>query len=158
MQLNGKRNMLMQEVRKRRVVRLKNQNNQIKKQNTCSFKEHLEIIKKEMISLFQRSHLAKDAKFLRKMAINIKQLHYDAKKARKSKECKRQAKEVEHFLSTPIGAPFISTITLTQAADNFSVQHPKESDLSLLLEDFAKYGKHYATQLLRALLLSQKHS
>jgi hypothetical protein len=113
-----------------------------------SFKEHLEIIKNEMIFLFQKNHLAKDVKFLRKMAINIKQLHYDAKRTKN--------KEIEHFLSTPLGAPFISASTLIHAADTFSDQNPKESDLSLLLEDFAKYGKHYATELLRALLLVKK--
>lgn len=128
------------------------------KHSTCSFKEHLDIIKKEMLFLFQRGHLAKDAKFLRKMAINIKQLHFDAKKTNKRSEYKQQAIEVEHFLSTPIGAPFVSAITLLQAADSFSEQNPKESDLSHLLEDFAQYGKHYASQLLRALLLSQRKS
>jgi hypothetical protein len=156
MHLNDGYNVLMQENQKRRIVRLKKQSNQFKNMNICSFIEHLEIIKKEMLFLFQGSHLAKDAKFLRKMAINIKQLHFDAKKTSKSSEHRQQAIEVEHFLSTPIGAPFVSAITLLQAADSFSEQHPKESDLSHLLEDYAKYGKHYASQLLRALLLSQR--
>ena len=150
--------MLMKEKSIKRDVTLKKQNNIIKKQNPCSFKEHLDIIKKEMLFLFQRGQLAKDAKFLRKMAINIKQLHFDAKKTNKQSEYRQQAIEVEHFLSTPIGAPFVSAITLLQAADSFSDQNPKESDLSQLLEDFAKYGKHYASQLLRALLLSQRKS
>ena len=148
--------MLMQERHKIRIVTMKNKSNSIKKHKTSSFKEHLDIIKKEMLFLFQRGHLAKDAKFLRKMAINIKQLHFDVKKTDKSSEHREQAVEVEHFLSTPIGAPFVSPITLLQAADSFSEQNPKESDLSRLLEDFAKYGKHYASQLLRALLLSQR--
>jgi hypothetical protein len=147
--------MLMQ---KRRRIEFHNSKNELQKINSCSFKEHLDVIKKEMFFLFNKNHLAKDVKFLRKMAINIKQLHYDAKLAKKTAEWKHQAKEIEHFLSTPIGAPFISTITLTQAADTFSEQNPKESDLSLLLEDFAKYGQHYATQLLRALLLVKKRS
>ncbi len=145
--------MLMQ---KRRIIEFKN--SKIQKQNTCSFKEHLDILKKEMLFLFNKHHLAKDVKFLRKMAINIKQLHYDAKNAKKTAEWKHQAKEIEHFLSTPIGAPFVSPLTLTQASDSFSQQNPKESDLSILLEDFAKYGQHYATQLLRALILVKKRS
>jgi|GEM_PF-1464644 len=146
--------MLMQENRKIRIVRFKKQPDQIKTKNKISnsFKEHLDIIRKEMLYLFQRNQLSKDVKFLRKMAINIKQLHFDAKNAKKTAEWKQQARDIEHFLSTPIGAPFVSAITLTQAADNFSEQNPKESDLSILLEDFGKYGQHYATQLLRALL------
>ncbi len=129
-----------------------------KNKTSNSFEEHLDIIKKEMLFLFQKNHLAKDIKFLRKMAINIKHLHFDAKNAKKNSQWKQQAKDIEHFLSTPIGAPFISSITLTQAADNFSEQNPKESDLSILLEDFGKYGRHYAAQLLRAVLSFKRHS
>jgi hypothetical protein len=151
--------MLIQENRKRRIVRFKNQTDKIITKNKIlnSFEEHLDIIRKEMLCLFQRNYLSKDIKFLRKMAINIKQLHFDAKNAKKTAEWKHQATDIEHFLSTPIGAPFVSAITLTQAADNFSEQNPKESDLSILLEDFGKYGQHYATQLLRGLLSKKRY-
>lgn len=144
--------MLMHKINKRRIVRLKKHYLKHKITNESSFKENLDLLKKEMLFLFQKKHLAKDVKFLRKMAIHIKQLHFDAKHAIKS-ESKQQAQEVEHFLSTPMGAPFISGVTLTQAADSFSEQNPKESDLSTLLESFASYGQHYSTQLLRSLLI-----
>ncbi len=87
------------------------------------------------------------------MAINIKQVHFDAKNAKHIPALKQRARAIEHFLSTPIGAPFIGNLTLTKAADTFSEQNPKESDLSQLLGDFATFGKHYATQLLRVFLL-----
>lgn len=96
-------------------------------------KENLEVLKNEMLSLFKEKQLAKDAKFLRKMAINIKHLHYSVNQALAQAKCPVQAKKIEHFLSTPLRGP----ITLSQAADTFSEQHPKESDLSYLLESAA---------------------
>ncbi len=94
-------------------------------------KENLEILKNEMSFLFKEKHLAKDAKFLRKMAINIKHLHYNVKRAIAQAKCPAHVKKIEHFLSTPMRGP----ITLSEAAATFSEQHPKESDLSHLLED-----------------------
>lgn len=136
--------MLIQESSKKRSVNI-----------NFSYKEHLDLIKRELVFLFQGNHLAKDIKFLRKMAINIKQLHFDARIAKHLEEFKHHAKAVDHFLSTPIGAPFVGKITLTKAAETFSEQDPQDSDLSHLLMDFAKYGKSYATQLLRVFILKQ---
>lgn len=122
--------------------------NSIKKSEN-NFKEHLDIIKTEMFKLLKKSQLAKDVTFLRKMAVNLKQLHYEAKKVKKFKLHHLLAQEVEHFLTTPLGAPFISRSTWIQAVDSFSIQNPTDSDLSLLLADFARYGAYYALQLLR---------
>lgn len=131
-----------------RIDRLKKSSkSKQKKQNKTPLEEISELMKKDFLLLFHNSNLLKDVKFLRKMAINIKQLHYDAKNARNSVQLKHCAKNIEHFLTTPIGAPFVADLTLTQAADSFSEQNPKESDLSLLLADFVAYGNTIQTQL-----------
>ncbi len=99
-------------------------------------------------ALIHRPHLAKDSRFLRRMAINIKQLHHDAKKTQFQGNLPMLAKQVAHFLSTPLGAPFVAKETLVQAAYLFSEQEPKESDLSAMLGEFAYYGARYPMQLL----------
>jgi hypothetical protein len=116
------------------------------KRNEFSFVEHFDIIKKEISLLFQKNSLAKDVKYLRKMAINIKQLHHDAKNAQSCAHLKVHAKAVEGILSKPIEALGLGKMALTQAADSFSEQHPGESDLSQLLSNKA------AVKLLRACL------
>ena len=97
------------------------------------FKESLDVIKTEMLHLCEEEGLAKDAKFLRKMAINIKHLDYNVKKAITAPKCSAHAKKIAHFLSTPMQASPGSPITLSKAADTFSEQNPLESDLSHLL-------------------------
>lgn len=67
------------------------------------------------------------------MALSIKQLNYVASKAG------YKGKLLRHFLSTPWGAPFVGGCTLLEAADHFSEQEPKFSDLAELLEQFVSY-------------------
>lgn len=112
--------------RKRRITNIK--------RNPLS--EHIEQMNKDWKALFASPELAKDFKFLRRMAINIKQLHHDAKRTSEFGELKTLAGQITQFLSTPLGAPFRAKETLVRAADLFSVQDPQDSDLSEILQKF----------------------
>lgn len=73
------------------------------------------------------------------MAINIKQIQHDVKKAKHPRNWEASAHELAHFLSTPVGAPFVAELTLIEAADNYSQQEPQYSDLSELLSVFSRF-------------------
>jgi hypothetical protein len=114
----------------------------------CDFKDQVAQLKKDWLALINQSYLAKDPQFLRKMAINIKHLHHDAKRMKKTGALRSQALQIQHFLSTPIGAPFVAKETLVKAAYLFSEQDPQDSDLSAILREFSLYGKSFPMQLL----------
>jgi hypothetical protein len=128
---------------KRRIVHFAKKPLLKKETRSCShFKEELKRFQGDWEHLFEKETLATDHKFLRKMAIAIKQMQHEAK------SCEASGEKVRHFLETPIGAPFVSKITLAQAADRYSEQEPKHSDLSELLRTFARYSKHFHFQIL----------
>jgi hypothetical protein len=131
--------------KKRRIIHINTDSNlrKIKYPTPCSFQEHLGQMSKDWQALIHKPQLASDARFLRRMAINIKHLHYDAKKKQKE-----GALRIAHFLSTPLGAPFVTKETLLKAAYLFSEQDPKESDLCMILKEFATYGVRYPMHLL----------
>lgn len=136
--------------RKRRIINI-NKHPHLRKSKcptVCPFKDHLEQMNKEWQALIHRSYLAKDPKFLRRMAIHIKQLHHDAKNMQKKENFQGLSQRIAHFLSTPLGAPFVSKETLVKAAYLYSEQVPEESDLCIILSEFALYGAFYPMQLL----------
>ncbi len=114
----------------------------------CLFKEHLEQMNKDLRTLMEGAHVVKDPKFLRRMAINIKHLHHEAKKMQQRENLRALSSQIIHFLSTPLGAPFVAKETLVNAAYLFSEQDPNESDLRMILGEFAFYGTRYPLQLL----------
>ncbi len=133
--------MLIKEKKERRNIRFKDCNFgfKIRKKDKSSFDEHLCVIKREMEALFKKDSLAKDVKFLRKMAINIKQLDHDVRSIRHA-----EAKIVNRLLTTPYATLSAEKITLTQAAETFSEQHPVESDLSQILSQLQAASTHEA--------------
>jgi hypothetical protein len=134
---------------KRRIIHIKKtvSHRNPKDNKLCPLKEHLEQMKKDLLALIHRSHLAKDPQFLRRIAINIKHLHHDASKLKRTMEFRTSALQIEHFLSTPLGAPFVTKDTLVNAAYLFSEQNPKNSDLSEILREFSHYGARFPMQL-----------
>jgi hypothetical protein len=101
-----------------------------------TFSDSLTKLEQDWNHLINCHDLAKDPKFLRRMAINIQQIHYDVKRSQKGKN---GPDHLLHFLSTPLGAPFVAKTTLLQAAESFSEQEPKHSDLSELLSCCAAF-------------------
>jgi hypothetical protein len=142
--------MLNTKNRKRRIIHFKTYMacRKIKNSEPCPFRDHLEQMKRDWLALINRLHLAKDTQFLRRMAINIKHLHHDALHSKRIDELRTLASQIEHFLSTPLGAPFVAKETLVKAAYLFSEQDPKDSDLSEILGEFSHYGACFPMQLL----------
>lgn len=100
---------------------------------TDPLEAHLSQLQRDFSALFEEKNLAKDAQFLRRVAITIKHLHYDAMR-------NPMSDEVLGFLTTPLGDFQVSEMTLLDAADSYSEQDPKHSDLSELLAEIATFG------------------
>ena len=150
--------MLTIQKHKRRIVHFKKPQ-KIKKESPLlilSLEENIKRLKQDYLILFTKMQLAKDLKFLRRIAINIKHSYYDARQAKHQRRFVSAALKLCHFLSTPLGAPFVTKTTLVNAAFHFSEQDPQHSDLSEILTDFAKYGSSYSEQILRVFNLTEE--
>lgn len=97
-----------------------------------SCKENLKQLHVELSRLFTQKNIIHDARFLRRMAITVKHLYFDAKKTNEEKICR--------FLNSPLGSFMENRCSLLDAADAFSEQDPKHSDLGSLLEEIALFG------------------
>jgi hypothetical protein len=100
---------------------------------TDPLEAHLSQLQRDFAALFEDKRLAKDAQYLRRVAITIKHLHYDAMR-------NPMTDEVLEFLTTTFGDFQVSAMTLLDAADSYSEQDPKHSDLSELLVEIAGFG------------------
>ncbi len=125
--------MLALKVQKRRIIHFTKKSLLNRGKPTHpGLKEELKRFKRDWEDLFEKESLARDMKFLRRMAIAIKQLQYHAANSKD----RFGGERLYHFLSTPIGET-----TLIEAADKYSDQDPRHSDLAELLGDVAKHGK-----------------
>lgn len=97
---------------------------------TC--KEPLEQLNVELNRLFAEKNIVHDARFLRRMAIGVIHLYFDAKRSGDERICR--------FLDSSIGPFMENKQSLLNAADLFSEQDPKHSDLASLLEEIAFFG------------------
>jgi hypothetical protein len=102
----------------------------VKFEHACT--ETLEQLNIELYRLFAEKKIVHDARFLRRMAIAVKHLHFDAKKAGDERVCR--------FLESSMGPFMENKQSLLNAADIFSEQDPKHSDLACLLEEIAFFG------------------
>lgn len=81
----------------------------------------------DFFHLFEHKNLAKDLRFLRRVAITIRHLHFFL-----PHNCK-----LKKFINSPLTE---SRVSLLQAADNLSEQDPLHSELSDLLQEIANTG------------------
>ena len=127
---------------RRRIIHIQKQKNRqrITKNKNNSFKEEAKRLNEELRNLLNQDNSIDEIKFLRRVAITVKQLHFDAKKAKKCQKLSRVAEKVEQFLCTPWGDENASFITLLQAADAYSEQDPKHSDLVEVLSHLKQCG------------------
>jgi hypothetical protein len=100
-------------------------------------KENLARFQQDCSHLAGRTALAAEPKFLLRMAIMIKQLYFDAAKVQKEEELKVVARRIHSFLSKPWELP-LGKRSFLEAADTYSHQHPRYSDLSQLLDAVSK--------------------
>jgi hypothetical protein len=140
--------MFSEKNRVRRTVSFK-LHNDIKTKTETNLKANLINLKKEISDLFAHPELVYQYKFLRRIALSILEIAYGAKRAKAFTDQAFSAEQIEHFLTTPLGAPFVAKTTLAKAALNFSEQDPLESDLHEILTEIAAYGPKFTLQLLR---------
>lgn len=86
--------------------------------------------------------------FLTNIAKDIKQLGVDSENAEKIEELWEEAHLIQHFLRTPWGAPFVSDMTLLEAALAYDVQDPLSSDLCHLMDEVVLHSSIQENQFL----------
>ncbi len=114
---------------------------EIKENDLVSFKNEISIIKSEFEKMLSDSLIINDIKYLRKIAIYIKQIQYNAKRLSLHPKLRRKAKAIERFLETPLIHPFTEKMSLAEAAISFSVQDPGHSDLREILREILGQAK-----------------
>lgn len=88
-----------------------------------------------------------DITFLEKFAQDVLILDQDALSAKSIAACKEKATLVHHLLSTPWGAPFISEMTLIEAAKNFTSGPKIPGPFYLMVENFARFESEFKSQI-----------
>ncbi len=88
-----------------------------------------------------------DPSFLEQFATDIIVLDQDASSARRISACKQTASMVQHLLTTPWGAPFISDKTLLEAAKEFKESPEIPSTFFQMVENFAKFEATFESQI-----------
>jgi hypothetical protein len=120
-------------ISKRRIINIKKPKTKLKKNKFLS--ESLKNLKDNWVLILEKGELAHDFKFLTRFAINITQLYHEARIASGDRFYRSDATKIQRLLSSPFSS---LPISLIQAAKAFSVQHPKDSELSGLLSLYAK--------------------
>lgn len=112
-----------------------------KEKEASFFKDEASLIKNELEKLICDQKILHDVQYLRKLAICIKQIQYNAKRLSLNPKIRKKAKAIERFLQTPLIHPFTEKMSLAEAAISFSVQDPSHSDLKEILQEIASQGK-----------------
>lgn len=115
-----------------------------KKNNQQKMKElekDLSCFVKNWKKIKKESSLYNEKAFLDEIAQNILDLHRHAKEASSINLWKSGSDLILYILQTPWGAPFISEISLLEAATIYSDEKSKESRLRTFLKDISKYAK-----------------
>jgi len=107
-------------------------------------KEDLQKFSQDCEKILAHHELVEDVDFLHKFAEDIKYLDEDASLFEKDPS----AKMIHYYLSTPMGAPFVSTKTLLEAASSYRHQDPLESDLHELVDGMIHFGVQKKNPLL----------
>lgn len=115
------------------------------------FKEALSHVIDDLSHIFSLKENVRDFLYLRRLSLNVKQLYFDAKRLTKCSKHKGHAEKVIHFLETPWGAPTVIRRSLLEAADRFSEQNPKYSDLNEWVTGISWYGPAYKKLILSLL-------
>ena len=122
-----------------------------RKKNTPETLEHMKHLKEDLKefsndceNVLHHHELIDDTEFLQKFSNDIKHLEDDTLFFRNDPS----AQMIHYYLSTPFGAPFISTKTLLEAASSYSKQDPLKSDLHELIDGMIHFGDQQKNPLL----------
>jgi len=122
-----------------------------REKNTPEIIEHMKHLKKDLKefsddceNVLHHHELIDNTDFLQKFSNDIKHLEDDTLFFKKDPS----AQMIHYYLSTPFGAPFISTKTLLEAASSYSNQDPLRSDLHELIDGMIHFGDQQKNPLL----------
>jgi hypothetical protein len=112
-------------------------------------------LQKDLLKLSQdweqalsRQKNIRDPDYLKTIAEDIKLLDQDSSAVDHNEEIYREAHMIQHILRTPWGAPFVSDVTLAEAADAFPMQDPLHSDLCHLLDELLVHSNQVDNQFI----------
>ena len=112
---------------------LKRRNYFQKKDPLIQFKKDLDNFNYDMHDLIDQKEKVEEIPFLQKIASDIIDLYEDSISVEKIVP---EAHDIYHLIATPIGAPYVSDMTLLQAAMDFSYQDPQNSSMKKMLQNF----------------------
>ncbi len=113
-------------------------------QHKKSLKDDLKEFSHDCENILHHHELIDSTDFLKKFSEDIKHLEDDTSFFRKDPS----AQMIHYYLSTPFGAPFISTKTLLEAASSYNYQDPLKSDLHELVDGMIHFGDQQKNPLL----------
>ncbi len=106
------------------------------------FKKDLKKFSHDCEDLLEKESLYENSDFLNEFAEDIKKLNDDTLLLIDEKDFKNSADIIQHILTTPWGAPFVSNKTLLEAAIAYEYQDPLQSDLHNLVGQFTHFSEH----------------
>lgn len=118
-----------------------------KQKDIDDLKEDLQNFHDDWEALYKDEAALSNKENLSKFALDIQKLLVDAKKLMHHKEYEEQSEIVISLLTTPWGAPFVSKITLHEAAKSYKDEESEDSALFHLLKDFMNYKSVFNNQL-----------
>jgi len=107
-------------------------------------KEDLKEFSHDCENILHHHELIDNTDFLHKLSEDIKHLEDDTLFFRNDPS----AQMIHYYLSTPFGAPFISTKTLLEAASSYNKQDPLKSDLHELVDGMIHFGDQQKNPLI----------
>lgn len=106
-----------------------------KKSQKQDLEKDLKDFSKDCKEVLEHHELLEDERFLQKLAKHIVRLEEDT-----SFFDNEDTRLVHYYLTTPLGAPFISSKTLLEAALSYHYQDPLISDLHEIIDKMIHFG------------------
>ncbi|PCI93277.1 hypothetical protein COB11_05580 [Candidatus Aerophobetes bacterium] len=117
------------------------------KEAIAALKSDLQNFHDDWGKLYENEDALKNPIYLKKFALDIQKLVFDAKRLEKFPNYEEQSQVVVYLLTTPWGAPFVAKTTLHAAAKDFDEARAEASSLFHLLKDFMNYKSVFSNQL-----------
>lgn len=104
--------------------------------NIERLKKDLFILRDDIELITKKHNLVDDQRFIQKIAHDIRKIDEDSFYLKDNEK----AQLIHYLLSSPVGAPFVTPISLLEAAKTLKRETPLESRLHHYLENLLKYS------------------
>ena len=119
-------------------------------------KEDIEDLSHKLHSIQTDIQIIDDEFFLKSMAQSISTLDRHTNELKSISVNKTETELIYHILHTPWGAPFVSDVSLLEAANCYVDEKPLLSKLHLILAGFARYGAKFKVQPIESIFILEK--